>query len=216
VTRPAIILPIVLLATALVLASRAELPVVQDSYVAAAAPSASYGFAATLAATAGGIGACAPSEISYLRFDLAGLERPVRDAALLLEAVYAGGNNSGSLALYAVPNTLAGGTVPWQENTLTWNNQPGTVGMVRLAAVPVPVSAGPIRLDSQALTALLNRRATSGGARPGDDTLSLALQIEGCTGLINVVHFASAENSDAAGPTLTFSPPLQVWLPLLR
>ncbi|NLF65584.1 MAG: hypothetical protein GX579_13395, partial [Chloroflexi bacterium] len=69
---------------------------------------------------------------------------------------------------------------------------------------------------SRALAALVNREASFGGARPGDDVLSLALQIEDCTGPNSVVRFASSEHGDAAAPALVFSPPLQHFLPLLR
>ncbi|GEM_PF-7052221 len=215
--RRAAILPILVLAAVFILAHQSELSAVQDGYVSAAAPSASYGNADSLSAASGGLTSCAPSEVSYLRFDLGGLaEGPVRDAALVLETTYAAGGNSGNLVLYAAPDTLAGEATPWQEAALTWSNRPGLAGMARLASVAVPVSAGAVRLESRALAALVNREASFGGARPGDDVLSLALQIEDCTGPNSVVRFASSEHGDAAAPALVFSPPLQHFLPLLR
>lgn len=216
-TRRAAILPIFLLAV-LVLADRSEvLPVGEDSYVTAAAPLASYGSAETLSVASGGLGWCAPSEVSYLRFDLSGLkEGPVSDAALLLDVTYAASSNSGLLALYAAPDNVAGGTSPWWEATLTWSNRPGLEGMARLASATVPTRGGPVRFRDQALAAFVNQEASFGGARPGDDTLSLALLIEGCTGLNSVVRFASSEHSSAAGPALTFWPPLKTFMPVLH
>lgn len=216
-TRRAAILPIFLLVI-LVLASRSEvLPVGEDSYVAAAAPLASYGSAETLSVASGGLGSCTPSEVSYLRFDLSGLkEGPVSDAALLLEVTYAAGSNSGLLALYAAPDTVAGGTSPWREATLTWSNRPSLEGMARLASATVPARGGPVSFQGQALTAFVNQEASFGGARPGDNVLSLALLIEGCTGLNSVVRFASSEHSSAGGPALTFAPPLKTFMPVLH
>ncbi len=216
-SRRAAILPILVLAAIIVRASQSELPAVHDGYVAAAAPSAGYGHANSLWVASGGLASCAPSEVSYLRFDLSELaEGPVRDVALLLDVTYAAGGNSGNLALYAAPDTLAGEMTPWQEAALTWSNRPNLAGMARLASVAVPVSAGPVRLESPALAALVNEQASFGGVRPGDDVLSLALLIEGCTGLNSVVRFASSEHGDAAAPALVFSPPLRHYLPLLR
>jgi len=215
--RRAAILPILVLAAVFILAHQSELSAVQDGYVSAAAPSASYGNADSLSAASGGLTPGAPGEVSSLRFVLGGLaEGPVRDAALLLEVTYAAGGNSGNLVLYAAPDTLAGETAPWQEAALTWSNRPNLAGMGRLASIAVPVSAGTFRLESQALTALVNREASFGGARPGDDVLSLALLIEGCSGLNSVVRFASSEQGDAAAPALVFSPPLQQFLPVVQ
>lgn len=216
-SRRAATLPVLVLAALFILADRADLPVVQDGYVSAAAPSASYGHAGSLSVASGGLGYCAPSEVSYLRFDLSRLAAgPVREVALLLEATYAAGSNSGDLVLYAAPDSLAGETAPWQEAALTWSNRPTLAGMARLASIPVPVSAGTVRLESQPLAALVNQEASFGGGGPGDDVLSLALQIEGCTGLNSVVRFASSEVGPVAAPALTFSPPLKQYLPLVR
>lgn len=217
-TRRTAIIPLFLVALVVILANRAgELPAVQDTYAAAAAPSASYGDAETISVASGGLGLCAPGEVSYLRFDLSGLEQgPVGNVALVLETTYAAGGNTGRLALYAAPDSLAGETLPWHETTLTWSNRPAVDGLAPLATAAVPASGGPLRLESQALTNVTNREASFGGRSAGDDVLSLALLIEGCTGLNSVVRFASAEHGRAPGPLLTFSPPLQMFLPLMR
>ena len=168
--RRAAILPILVLAAVFILAHQSELSAVQDGYVSAAAPSASYGNADSLSAASGGLTSCAPSEVSYLRFDLGGLaEGPVRDAALVLETTYAAGGNSGNLVLYAAPDTLAGEGNTLAGGGLTWSNRPGLAGMARLASVAVPVSAGAVRLESRALAAL-GESGRRRSAAPGQAT----------------------------------------------
>jgi hypothetical protein len=213
---PAVFLAL-LLSAVFVLAAQAQLVALQDAFVTLSTPSANYGSEETLSVAAGGIGACAASEISYLRFDLGDLvDGPVGSAALVLETTFAASSNSGQLVLYAAADTQAGGGAPWQENTLTWDNRPSLEGTA-LASVPIPAgSGGAISMQSQALAALINQEASFGGIRPGDDVLSLALLIEACTGLNSVVRFASSEHGSAAGPSLTFSPPLRLFLPVVR
>jgi hypothetical protein len=165
---------------------------------------------------AGGIASCAPSEITYLKFDLSDVRRAATgSAALALQATYALSANSGQVVLYAAPE----GAAPWQESTLTWESRPDLAGARKLAAVSAPTSAGPFVLQSAALAGAINEASaytdSAADQTAGDNVLSLALRIEDCQAPASVVRFAAREHASAAGPALVLAPAFRVWLPLL-
>jgi hypothetical protein len=216
-TRRAILrLGILSIAVVAALAARAAVATDEDSYVAVTAPAVVFGREETLAVAAGGIAGCAPSEITYLKFDLSEVQRAAAgSAALALQATYALSANSGQVALYAAPE----GAATWRESTLTWQNRPELAGAKKLAEVSAPTSSGPVVWQSAALAQAIDEASayTDGAAdqSAGDNVLSLALQLEGCRGPASVVRFAGREHASVAGPALTLAPAFTVWLPLL-
>lgn len=203
------------LAALVALAARAAPALDADGYVAVTAPATAFGKEETLAVAAGGIEGCAASEMTYLKFDLSAVQHAAGSAALTLQAMYALSANSGQVALYETPQ----GATPWQESTLTWQQRPELAGARKLATASAPTSPGPVVWQGAALAAAINEASayTDGAAdqTAGDDVLSLALQIEGCSGPLNVVRFAAREHPGAAGPTLALGAGFTVWLPLL-
>jgi hypothetical protein len=188
-----------------------------DTYVALSAPEESFGSQETLAVAAGGLGTCGVTEITYLQFDLSDAQQAATSgASLVLDVTFASSANTGHVVLYAVTDMEAGGDAPWQEDTLTWPDRPELDSTNVLAMNPTPMRGGRVTFRSAALTAAINQESAfrgDGDLISGDDVLSLALQIEGCTGLNSVVRLAAKEHTQAAAPQLAIS--AMVWLPLL-
>lgn len=197
----------------------AVVAVAEDVYVALTAQAANFGSEETIAVAAGGLGKCAATEISYLQFDLNEVRRAASDrASLVLEVTYASSANSGIAVLYAVPDVEADGVTPWREGSLTWLSRPDVANAPVLASVTAPQAAGKVTFESQALAVAINRESAftgKGDTTAGDNKLSLAVQLEGCTGLHSVVRFAAAEHASEPAPVLTLVQTVSVWLPLL-
>lgn len=197
----------------------ADVELTDDTYAALTAQAATYGLAETLSVAAGGLGTCAATEITYLKFDLSGVRQAVMGSATLeLQATYASSANSGTLVLYAVADVEADGVTPWQASTVTWLQRPAVSGAAVLATVPAPPATGTVTFASQALAEAINEESAytgEGDTTAGDDVLSLAVQLEACTGLLSVVRFAAAEHSSAPPPALVLVRTTTVWLPLL-
>jgi pectate lyase len=95
-----------------------------DSWVNEASPNSNYGSASRLE-----VGQ-SPSERAYLKFNVTGLTGTITSAKLRLHTSTSGSLNGGDV--YRSANTT------WAENTITWANQPGTIGNKLATVTPVP------------------------------------------------------------------------------
>ena len=149
----------------------AYLPIVlnpaHDAYVVSSAPRGNYGAKPALRARD-----AAADTISYLKFDVAGLDGPPVRATLRLYVTDPGPDGG---AAYAVGNTYRTGATPWTESGLKWNNAPAIAG-------PPLDSAGAV-----ASKTWLELDVTPAVA--GNGTVSFALR----TGSSNLVVYSSGE-----------------------
>ena len=95
-----------------------------DAWVNEASPGTNYGSASRLE-----VGR-SPGERAYLKFDVTGLTGSITSAKLKLHTSTSGSLNGGEV--YRSASTT------WAENTITWANQPGTIGNALATVTPVP------------------------------------------------------------------------------
>ncbi len=117
-----------------------------------------------------------PGEVSYIRFTVTGVADPVQNARLRL---YVGNGSTDGPGLYGTDNS-------WEENGLTWNNQPGpTTGVL--------ANIGSVAKDTWAEYDLT-------GHVTGDGTYSFVFIADGSDG----IKFESREGSPPPELVLTF------------
>jgi hypothetical protein len=92
-----------------------------DAWADEAAPTLNNGATATIRARKG----TGSSQSSYLRFNVAGLNRAVQSAKLRLYVTNA--SNAGG-SIYSISNNYKASTSAWLENGLNWNNAPEISG----------------------------------------------------------------------------------------
>jgi hypothetical protein len=94
---------------------------IADAYVEEAAPATNNGASSTIRVKK----ETGSSQSSYLRFNVAGLNRAVQSAKLRLYVTNAG-DKGGSI--HSVSNSYKATTMPWTEAGLNWNNAPEISG----------------------------------------------------------------------------------------
>jgi hypothetical protein len=148
-----------------------------DAYFDQAAPATNNGATSTIRAmnVAGG------SQTSYLRFNVAGLNRAVQSATLRLYVTNA--SNQGG-AIYSTSNNYQASTMPWTESGLNWNNASAIGG--------TPLSS----LGSVAINTWVEFDVTA--AFTGNGVYNFGLQ----TSSSNDVRYSSKEGTASNRPQL--------------
>jgi len=153
----------------------------------------------------GGLGTCDASRTTYLRWDLSGVNQPAGDiTSLTLFVNNAQSSNTGQVALYKVTDDT------WDEATLTGNTPPPALG-AQITSVSIPTATGgTISFSGAALAGWVNENTSYVGGSDttvGNDKISFAIQVTGCSGFSNPVRFDSKDKVGGVAPVLLlFSP----------
>ncbi len=155
-------------------------------------------------------GSCSTSHVIYIKWDLSNVSGEVSSATTpseLILNVAGTATPSGNLVLYSVDDDS------WVEADEA-GLQPAVI--TPLVTILTPSGTGPISFSGPALNTFLNQESAyvgGGDTWLGDNTASLAIQIEGCANIINGV-FISDRNS-AQPPLLNLYDPSAVELQVM-
>jgi hypothetical protein len=151
--------------------------IVADAYVDQAAPTSNFGTTTTLRALKG----AGSSQTSYLRFNVAGLNRAVQSAKL---RVYVTNSSDQGGSIYSVSNSYGNSALAWTESGLRWDNAPA-IGGAPLSTLGSVASNTWVEFD---VTAALS----------GNGVYNFGLQ----TGSTNDVRYSSKEGTASNRPQL--------------
>jgi hypothetical protein len=112
---------------------------VADAYVDDALPTINNGATSTIRA----LKSTGSSKSSYLRFNVAGLNRAVQSAKLRL---YVTNESNQGGSIYSISNNYKASTLPWLENGLNWNNAPA-IGGTPLSTLGTVVASTWVEFD---------------------------------------------------------------------
>jgi len=157
----------------------------------------------------GGLGVCSPTRATYLGWSLVGVNAELTSASeLTLFVNNAQSTNSGSVALYEVSDDT------WSETTVTGNSAPALGSLI--TSVPIPTTTGGmITFTGNSLADWLNKNTSYVGGNDtvaGNDLVSFAVQVTGCTGFSNPARFDSKDKVGGTAPTLILFNPTAVTL----
>ncbi len=206
---------IVLLLSAIATSIFAAVSNPADTYVRTTSGGTAFGTtdSSNLQLNSGGLGSCDATDTIYLRWNLSGIDDVVGPTSTLkLTSNDAQAGNTGSVSLYKVVDDS------WSETTLTNNTPAPTLGSL-IVSVSIPTtSPGTITFTGQNLADYLNETTTfvngTTDTTAGDDVVSFALRITGCTGFTNSVRFDAKDGSGTA-PTLDLFNPTAITLSTL-
>jgi hypothetical protein len=209
------LLPTILFIAIFTVTSRAAPSSPADTYVKTSAESTAFGTtdAANLQINSGGISPCDVTDTTYLRWSLAGINDVVgANTMLKLTVNDAPGTNTGSVSLYRVSDDT------WNEATLTNSTPAPSVGAL-ITSVSIPTSApATVMFTGQDLADYLVESTTfvngTTDTTVGNDIVSFAIRVSGCSGFSNPVRFDSKDGSGTA-PSLELLDPLAITLATL-
>lgn len=189
---------IIFLALMLVSTVSADVSSPQDAFVRATDAGANFN-GNDLSAASTFFGSCTAGDTTYLKWSLSGISGEAGPlTALVLNVNFVASGSNGNLELFRVADDT------WNEATITSSSAPALGASI--TSVPVPGSTGPISIAGVALAAYVNQESayTGGGdVTAGDNTISLAIRITGCSNLSNVVTFDSKDKSGGVAPDLS-------------
>ena len=164
---------------------------------------------ANLEINSGGLGVCNPTRTTYLSWSLAGVNSELTSTSeLTLFVNNAQSTNTGSVALYEVSDDT------WNETTVTGNPAPALGSLI--TSVPMPTTTGgTITFTGSSLAVWLNKNTSYVGGNDtvaGNDLVSFAVQITGCSGFSNPVRFDSKDKVGGTAPALVLFNPTAVTL----
>lgn len=153
----------------------------------------------------------AATTVTFLRWNLTGTNQPIGPSTkLVLNVSQVVTGSTGSVKLWKVAADT------WDEATLTWNSQP--VKGAEIASVALPPGSGSLTFTGQALADYINAETSyvdgTVDTTAGDDKVSFAVGLEGCSPFANVV-FESKEKSGGTAPALNLFNPTAITLAYL-
>ncbi len=155
--------------------------------------------------------ACDSNFIVYLKWDLDQVNGEASVSGsnktnLTLNVNLAFQVSSDTLNLYKVTDDS------WTESTINGANAPALGDLIM--QIPAPTSTGPVVFESAALADWINENSSyvgGGDTISGDDTVSFAIQVEGCSDA-TVIRFDSKETTTGTPPALNIFDPTAVSL----
>jgi len=171
-----------------------------DSYVLTSSPGSNFGTSANLAVFgSGGVGVCTATGTAYLKWSLAGTAAAVgATTKLTVNVNFISSGADGNVSLYQVTDDS------WTETGITANNAPAPGAL--LASVPLPGSTGLVTFTGADLAAYVNSQSSFVGGTDttaGDDVISFAIRISGCTAPSSAISLDSREKTGGTAPALS-------------